>query len=265
MRYARAAAFGLLTGAIPASTAAQDAATPRPFEILDNSFFIEEAFNQEKGVFQNILGLVRSEGGAWELAFTQEWPVGTQRHQLSYTVPFTGGEGRLGVGNVFLHYRWQAWTETRARPAISPRLSLILPTGDEPSGFGDGRVGVQANLPLSKQIGDLYTHWNVGVTYHPHEQVDLWEPNFGASLVWRARPMVHLLVETVALFEEANGPAGTARETAWFVSPGVRAGWNLGEHQLVLGGAVALGLTDAADDTALFAYFSYELPFRRSR
>jgi hypothetical protein len=266
MRCPLATALGLLAFAAPTCALAQGAApeiTAPPFRIVDNSFFIEEAFNQEPGVFQNIFAFVRAEGGGWELGFTQEWPVGTQRHQLSYTVPITGGDGSSGVGHVFLHYRLQALTETRSRPAFSPRLSLVLPTGDEPAGFGDGRVGVQANLPFSKQIGDVYAHWNAGITYHPHEQVDELTPSLGASLIWRARPMIHLLVETLALFEELDGPAGEVRETAWLVSPGVRAGWNLGDHQLVLGGAVAIGLTDATDDTALFAYLSYELPFRR--
>ena len=59
----------------------------RPFEILDNSFLVEEAFNQEAGVFQNIVTAARADA-SWELGFTQEWPVGTQRHQLSYTAPF---------------------------------------------------------------------------------------------------------------------------------------------------------------------------------
>lgn len=240
----------------------------RPFEITDNSFFIEEAFNQEPGIFQNIFGFVRSDAGDWELAFTQEWPLGSQRHQLSYTVPVTGGDGGSGLGHVFLHYRLQVSTETRGRPAFSPRLSLILPTGDQAPGFGDPRVGVQANLPFSKQWADFYVHWNAGITYHPHDKVDAWAPGLGASAIWRVRPMLHFMVESVALFErvEADATAGAeVRETSWFVAPGVRGGWNLGDHQLVLGGAVAIGLTDATDDTALFGYLSYELPFRRER
>ena len=33
-----------------------------PFEILDNSFLVEEAFNQGRGIFQNIFGFVRQDG-----------------------------------------------------------------------------------------------------------------------------------------------------------------------------------------------------------
>src|SRR5918992_1519983 len=46
--------------------------TSPPFEISDNSFLVEEAFNQEAGVFQNIFNLVVADGGEWEAGFTQE-------------------------------------------------------------------------------------------------------------------------------------------------------------------------------------------------
>lgn len=238
--------------------------SPARFAIVDNSFFIEEAFNQEPGIFQNILGLLRSDEGTWELAFTQEWPAGTQRHQLSYTIPFAGGDGASGIGDIFVHYRLQALTETEERPAFAPRLSLILPTGDEDEGFGSGHMGAQTNLPFSKQVGDVYLHWSAGLTYARQDGESLWTPNLGASAIWRAGPMLNLMLETVAHFEERIvGPGATHREATWLLAPGVRGGWNLGDHQLIVGGAVAVGLTETSDDFSVFAYFSYELPFRR--
>lgn len=163
-----------------------------------------------------------------------------------------------------MHYRVQALTETPARPAFAPRLSLILPTGEEDDGLGRRHVGAQTDVPFSKQFGDVYVHWNAGLTYERHEGHDVWTPNLGTSAIWRMIPMLNLMLETVVLFEEVSAaPRGTVRETVWFISPGVRGGWNLGDHQLVLAGGVALGLTNAADDVALFGYLSYELPFRK--
>src|SRR5688572_10674880 len=43
----------------------------KPFEITDNSFLVEEAFNQEPGIFQNIVG-IRANRGTWLAGFTQE-------------------------------------------------------------------------------------------------------------------------------------------------------------------------------------------------
>ena len=76
--------------------------------------------------------------------------------------------------------------------------------------------------------------------------------------------MFHVMLESVASRDESIGATGAReRETRWVVSPGVRAGWNVGEAQLVLGLALPLGLTSSADDYAVLGYISYELPFGR--
>jgi hypothetical protein len=105
----------------------------RPIEgISDNSFFLEEAYNQEPGVVQSIIvanyGVERQPGPddtGWNLAFTQEWPVFSQRHQFSYTVPYnfveTGGQGDNGFGDVLLNYRFQAYFNERTQRAFAPR------------------------------------------------------------------------------------------------------------------------------------------------
>src|SRR3569833_422150 len=76
--------------AIAAATSTTSAQTPspkaEPFEILDNSFLVEEAFNQEAHVYQTILNVQRSSASDLNFTFTQEWPLGGIKHQLSYTV-----------------------------------------------------------------------------------------------------------------------------------------------------------------------------------
>ena len=139
-----------------------------PFPILDNSFIVEEAFNQPAGVFQNIFGVRLDEGAEWEFGFTQEWPVGSQTHQFSYTVPVSGMGGSAGIGDVLINYRYQWWLEGAGRPAFSPRISIILPSGSEDEGRSAGGVGWQVNMPFSKQQGDLYFHWNGGFTWLPN-------------------------------------------------------------------------------------------------
>src|SRR5262245_26130536 len=77
----------------------------RPFEITDYSCFVEEAFNQEAGVFENIFGLLVDEHGEWQAGFTQEWPLFSHRHQISYVVPFESIGSASGVGDVLINYR----------------------------------------------------------------------------------------------------------------------------------------------------------------
>src|SRR5581483_8134055 len=55
--------------------------------IQDNSFLVEEAYNQEAGVVQHISVYSRLWNRKdWSYAFTQEWPGRNPRHQFSYTL-----------------------------------------------------------------------------------------------------------------------------------------------------------------------------------
>ena len=89
----------LLSGAAFAQTPAPAATrkSAEPFAITDNSFLVEEAFNQEAGIFQNIFGAVFVSGN-WAFNFTQEWPVVSQAHQFSYTLSALDNGFGTGIG-----------------------------------------------------------------------------------------------------------------------------------------------------------------------
>lgn len=241
----------------------------RPFEISDNSFLIEEAFNQERGIFQNIATFTHGRDGTWVSSFTQEWPLGGQTHQFSYVLTYLGAESGRGIGDTLLNYRFQAMSESASRPAFSPRISLVVPTGDEPRGLGSGSVGAQINLPFSKQFGNLYVHGNAGVTHWPRATspfgtTALTTPTLGASAIWRVKPMLNLMMEAVAEFDEAiQGSAATTRTTAVTISPGFRGGWNIGSTQVIIGAAIPVTRDSGRSSAAVLGYFSYELPFRQ--
>lgn len=253
---------------VAGQTAASGSAGARPFAIADNSFFVEEAFNQERGIFQNIFTWTRDKAGGWEGSFTQEWPAPAMKHQLSYTVPFSGGSTAARVGGVLLNYRLQALAEGPGRPAFSPRLSVILPTGA--SDDGSDRPGLQVNLPFSKQAGDVYVHWNAGLTWlHGlplgSATANLTSPQVSGSLIWRMLPMWHLMLESVVAFEETVSGAMVSRERSVLASPGVRGGWNVGDTQVVVGAALPVTRANGDASLAFLTYFSYELPFTRNR
>ena len=227
---------------------ASPADASRKWEIVDNSFLVEEAFNQEAGVVQNILTWTRGRHGTWDASFTQEWPAPGMKHQVSYTIPFAGTGEATGVGDVLLNYRFQVREETAGGPAISPRLSLILPTGREADGLGSGTTGLDMNLPVSKQFGDFYVHANAGFTWLPDVQRTV---RVAGSGIWRVAPMFNLMLEGVAELDESVT-----------LSPGFRCGWNIGARQIVIGAAVPVTRADSRWTAALLTYFSYELPFR---
>jgi hypothetical protein len=166
-------------------------------------------------------------------------------------VPFASTGRVSGVGDVFLNYRFQVRTESARGPAIAPRLSVIVPTGREADGLGSGVVGLQINVPASKQFGDLYLHANAGYTWLPDVEHT---PHLAGGGIWRVTPMVNLMLEAVVDLDQAVT-----------LAPGFRRGWNFGERQLVLGAAVPVSRADGRTTAAILIYFSYELPFRKSR
>lgn len=263
----RMALLGLaLTSLLGGRVAAQE--TRRP--IQDNSFLVEEAYNQEPGVVQHISTLQRSPS-SWTYSFTQEWPVGGIRNQLSYSIPVSSADGSTGLGDIALNYRRQVVGTGETRLAVAPRFTVLLPTGSEASGRGAGGVGVQVLLPASYSLSRaLVSHWNLGATITPRAHgpgdgaVATTSVNAGASLIWLARPWMNLMLEGIWSRAESAVAAGLTRTgTSWFVSPGVR--WAIdspGGLQVVPGIAYMIGLGPSGGEGALFGYLSFEHAFR---
>jgi DtxR family Mn-dependent transcriptional regulator len=251
--------------------AAQDAvqdppSNPTPFAISDNSVLIEEAFNQDAGVVQNIFQVLRADDGEWATNFTQEWPLFGHRHQISYTLTY----GSItGLADTQVHYRLQVRDEGPRAPAFSPRVSVFLPTGNRSRGAVNGHSGWQVNLPFSKQFRDVYVHWNAGFTHLPAAEDDGQKWNLlalqgGGSVIWRMRPMLHLMMESLVVSGEDLESDAPSRRTSVTFAPGVRGGWDIGDSQLVL--AVSAPIVQqhgAPTSTALVTYVSYELRFKK--
>jgi hypothetical protein len=261
-----------------AATAAFPGAEPaRPVDgIMDNSFLVEEAYNQEAGVVQHIFNVVYgvdrvqdAQRHMLNLAFTQEWPVFSQKHQFSYTVPYgfvaDRGQAAHGLGDVLLNYRFQAYLNETSLTAFAPRFSLVLPTGQDNRGFGNGTLGYQANLPYSTTLTDCwFVHANAGLTFLPNVGArpshDLVDYNLGASAIYAANERFHLMLEWLGVWSESVAAGGgTQRGFASLIAPGARYAFNL-KHgsQFVLGLGVPMRLTGRAADLGVFLYASFE-------
>lgn len=245
-----------------------------PEGISDNSFLIEEAYNQEKGVVQHIFTWQRFQTDrSWVGTFTQEWPVGGQTHQLSYTLPYLHQPGTPnGVGDALLNYRYQAIGGDEKELSFSPRLSAILPTGDHKQGRGSGALGAQVMLPLSVPItSTLVTHWNLGASVIPKaknaagEQADTFGSTAGFSVIWRPHPEFNLMLEAIHTTQEVVvGPKVKEKEKATYLNPGLRWAWNFDSGlQIVPGLAYTYGVGSSKGDNAIFLYLSFEHPFGR--
>lgn len=132
------ALIAILSAVLPAAAAAGP--------IQDNSFLLEEAYNQEPGVIQHISAFSRSrEDGAWVYSFTEEWPIRGQTHQGSVTFNYADLKAVNGSGSATCSSTTggRPWGAVR-RPSRSPRASRRSCPRETPIG------GSEAEVPESR-------------------------------------------------------------------------------------------------------------------
>jgi hypothetical protein len=268
----------LLTLCVPAFSQSPPPVKEEP-GIQDNSFLVEEAYNQDRGVVQHINTFSRMWNSKdWSYSLTQEWPTSRNwRHQWSYTVVgmhaggYSGTGG--GIGDMVFNYRYQVAGTGESRVAFAPRLSVLFPIGDVTKGRGLGAVGVQTSLPVSIVLHKrVITHWNVGSTFVPHARNAEYSRassvgyNVGQSVIFVASPRINLMLETVAdIYQSVVAPGKTEWSRAEYMSPGVRWAFNFRSGmQIVPGVAVPMGIGTSAGEHGLFLYLSFEHPFSKS-
>ena len=270
--------FLISVGWLPASGRGED----RPIDgIEDNSFLIEEAYNQEEGVIQHIFNALYTNDSrhrGWAFTFIDEWPLFSEEHQISFTIPSSHlrdeGQQQNGIGDVLINYRYQLLKEDESLPAAAPRFSLIVPTGSRDRGTGNGVVGYQWSLPFSKKIASRFAlHTNLGLTYLPKVRIPLDLPgnplspkrslvsyNLGASAIYALTPHIHLMLEWIGVSEQSLDDRGKRqRDFKAILSPGIRTAIiNTETLQTVVGLGLPIGLNRAAENYGVFLYFSIE-------
>ncbi len=271
-----------LVCAVPFPARADNAnpfALERDEKIRDNLFLLEEAYNQEPGVIQHIQAFsLNPQTRSWNYSFTEEWPVPTDRHQLSLTIPAMnqGQASSSAVGDLLINYRLQAIGAggTGRRIAMAPRLSLVLPTGKYQNGNGRGGTGFQLNLPISLEIGDHFVaHWNAGFTTTPSAKspagysafaLDI---NAGAALIWLPLSWANPLIEVVHLSSQEIREDGTRpRSSTAIINPGIRFALNHRSGlQIVPGISIPVQLDRTGAKASVLFYLSLEHPLGRRR
>jgi len=269
-----AAALALLL----ASPGAERAEEPGELTaIQDNSFLLEEAYNQEPGVIQHISLFQRDrDTGDWVYTFTEEWPAGGQAHQVSATLLWTrtdtGAVQESGIGDVALNYRCQAVGDGDAPVAVAPRLSVLIPTGDWREGRGNGGPGVQINLPVSAMMGSRFVgHFNLGATWAPWGKAAGGDSrtsavNVGQGIVWLAHQNVNVMFEASYTVAEVRSGGITSVEELLLLSPGIRGAIDTSFGlQIVPGLAFPIGFGPSGGDRQVLLYLSLEHPITRHR
>jgi hypothetical protein len=249
-----------------------DSAAPPP-KIQDNSFLVEEAYNQETGIVQHIGTFLTRRGSSdFELAFTQEWPVGSIAHQLSYDIPFARISSSSGIGDIGINYRYQLLGDGDASVAVTPRLTLVLPTGDwkkaQGSGAAGGEIAIAASLVISPSIT---SHTNAGIFFTPSaknsagDKANVHDWSVGQSLILTSSSLIQPMLEAVySRGTEVTGPDRTSSIESFVLAPGARLAFNFDSGlQIVPGIAVPIGIGPSSGERGVFLYLSVEHAFRR--
>jgi len=239
----------------------------------DNSFLLDEAFTQPKGVIQNIMNFyVRKSDYA--MSFTQQIPI-TDKHQLGYTFNYSVvGSGsdahNSGFGDLYLHYSYALLGKMDGLMLV-PEFTLIVPTGKN---RGYGGWGGQFILAATKRLSPrIVTHYNIGYSYISRAdfitsgtstdrtffEEDLHLQNAAASVIWYATRRFNLLLESTTGVSKKVVNATTERVFNLTLNPGFRFLVDNERAQLVPGMSVPLNFEGKSFAGAgLFIYLSYE-------
>jgi hypothetical protein len=234
--------------------------------IEDNSFLIEEAYNQEPGVIQHISAFQILQDKTWLYTFTEEWPLKGQKHQVSVTIPVLKS-GEAGIGDIALNYRYQAVLSERM--AFSPRFSLLLPTGNTGKALGNGVPGYQVNLPASLILSrKIVTHYNLGATLifsarAPDDtRSDITNINYGTSIIYLLSGNINLMLEMAGNTTRTKPVSNRViTENSLYINPGCRFAINFRSGlQIVPGLAFPIGVGEGSGNNGIFLYLSFEHP-----
>lgn len=209
----------------------------QPMSIEDNSFLLEEAFNQSPGIIQYTASAKFHHGTA-ALNFEFELPIRGESHQLSFSIPAKVFQSNTGMEDLVFSYRpllsgRQRWL------MLTPKISVILPTGNFAHGLGNGTFGLEWNIAMTKRISrKLISHINAGSSYSLCDtQLEILEKRLqsrfaGMSVIFAVARRFDLLAEVIAA-DEVSAPVKS--HLSLIGNPGFRLLLNINGFAVVPG------------------------------
>lgn len=240
--------------------------------IRDNSFLVEEAFNQEPGEMQHIFNFIFGlHNEDIEAAHTTEFSLYRKQLQGAVSGSFSNDQVTLSESVVGLHLRYQFLDDPSFASAFRLAGLTDLSIKDE--------FEFQSNLSMSIPIALRWiVHANVGLTYVDFGNASIvdafgsgnyrrsdyqWNHTAGGSAIYALDQNFHLMIEYVfnRSIDYSSGYS-TSRFTTdtGIINPGFRYAINLiSGSQWVIGAGVPIGVMESnRDDRQLFIYLSFE-------
>lgn len=235
--------------------------------IEDNSFLLEEAFNQKKGEYQFIQKYHTSATGYIEYVFEVEAPLSDETHQLSLDISRIRPEEipASSFSDLNLNYRYQALN--REDMILTEKVGLVLVTGKVENETSNGALGFQLMQVATFKLSEKYiNHWNLGTTVIPQAETPGGEKTIleftgGTSLINNYSDRLNFLLEAVLqTFESYDEDKNVNNELRFYLNPGLRYAWNFDfkRTQVVPGASIPVQYSDGEIRPGIFLYLSVE-------
>jgi hypothetical protein len=208
-------------------------------KLVDNSFLLEEGFNQPINAVQFIQDYNSRTN---EFTHSGEIPMGSKGHQFSYLV---AQDQKI---NPILSYRFLSVSEPRVY--LAHRFGVVVPVQDE-------RYGFEYKQAFTFVASDRWMyHWNFGLFHFPRykgETINSY--NSGTSVVYYAQDNLNFLVEA---YLETN-----QNQYRYIINPGLRYALNLDwqETQIVPGMSFPISFEQDTENAGVLLYLSFETKF----
>ena len=239
--------------------------------VVDNSFLLEEAYQQPSGTYQFIQTYQTAfkKGSGYDYGFALEAPITDLVHQFSFSGTRSRSEdvSHGSMSDITINYRYQPYN--RDGKLVTERFGLILPTGRVDQGSGRGVLGFEfmqaATIIFSERWAN---HWNLGVSLFPRakfsdtqKRTTLTEVKAGTSWVYFLQDDINLMMELFLETEQTlNEDNEQETEMSVTLSPGIRFGksYDWKEMEVVPGFGFPVQFAESNTDVGMILYLSFE-------
>ncbi|MDP8230400.1 MAG: transporter [Candidatus Gorgyraea atricola] len=131
----------------------------------------DDAGTVEKGFFEieNGFEYVKQDDEEYNLSFALKYGISESFHigvELPYKfINFKESEDMDGIGDLVVSSKYNFLEDEGNLPSMSLGVSIKTETGDADKGLGTSEVDYGVNGIMSKEIGRLISHLNVGYTF----------------------------------------------------------------------------------------------------
>lgn len=244
--------------------------------LQSNGLLVETAYHQESGELQHTFSMSRTNRRSWSSVFTEEIPLGSDKHQLSFSLPAqlvkNDSESFRGVGDAKFEYSYFLYGNNSSKVTFAPGFGVSVPTGSVRKELGAGAPGVSAKLPVSVMLGKQFASnstFEMSYTRRAKndegERANLVGYEFGQSFVWFAKPKLNFLVE--AVWERSPEIIGDDRrkyEQELYLNPGVRWAHTFKNGLMIIPSVgVPIGIGASRGERGIFLSVAFEHSFKK--